>query len=99
MTAAPALRPEPSGAPMTVVFDPVSNFAAVPNLLGLHPGASMLKGWITPRLAPFAIRKRLKPGWHVRVDPFHPGRTLTGALVDSRDRDLISFTIVSGHQL
>ena len=99
MSAAEARRPEPSGAPMTVIFDPVSNFAAPPNLLGLHPGASMLRGWLTQQLAPLAIRKRLRPGWHVHVEPYYPGRTLTGALRDNKDKDLITFEIVSGHRL
>lgn len=93
MSAAPRLVPEPSGAPMTVLFDQTSNFAAVPNLLGHHPGASMLKGWITQRLAPLAARKGLRPGWHVRIDG------LTGALVDSKGRDLITFDIKKGHHL
>jgi hypothetical protein len=99
VSAAPALKPEPSGAPMTVIFDPRSNFAGPPNLLGLHPGASMLKGWLTQRLAPLAIRKRLKPGWHVRLDNYCPGRAFTGALRDRNDKDLITFEIVSGHHL
>ena len=94
MTAAPHLAPEPSGAPLTVLFDQTSNFAHVPNLLGQHPGASMLKAWLTQRLAPLAIRKRLKPGWQIRIDP-----DLTGALVDNRDRELITFEIVKGHKL
>lgn len=93
MTAARKLAPEPSGAPMTIVFDQRSNFAAVPNLLGLHPGASMLKGWITQRLAPLAARKGLRPGWHVRVE----GRE--GALVDGKGRDLITFDIKPGHHI
>ena len=99
MSAAPAVKPEPSGAPMTVIFDQRSNFAAPPNLLGHHPGASMMKGWLTHRLAQLAIRKRLKPGWHVHIEPYHPGRTLTGALRDRADKDLITFEIVSGHRL
>ena len=96
MTAAPFLAPEPAGAPMTVVFDQRSNFAAVPNLLGNHPGASMLKSWLTQRLAPLAIRKRLKPGWRVIITN---DSGLTGALVDNRDRDLITFKIIKGHRL
>jgi hypothetical protein len=99
VSAAEARKPEPSGAPMTVVFDPRSNFAAPPNLIGYHPGASMLKGWLTQRLAPLAIRKRLKPGWHVHIEPYHPGRTLTGALRDRQDKELITFEIKAGHYL
>jgi hypothetical protein len=99
VSAQPVERPEPSGAPLTVVFDPRSNFAAPPNLLGLHPGASQLRTWLTHRLAPLAVSKRLKPGWHVHITPYHPGRTMTGALRDSRDRDLITFEIRQGHHL
>ena len=94
MTAAPFLAPEPAGAPMTVVFDQRSNFAAVPNLLGNHPGASMMKSWLTQRLAPLAIRKRLKPGWEVRIAP-----DLTGVLIDRNEKVLISFEIIKGHRL
>jgi len=99
MSAQPAERPEPSGAPMTVVFDPVSNFAAPPNLLGNHPGASKLKTWLTHRLAPLAVSKRLKPGWHVHIENYFPGRPLTGALRDRGDNDLITFEIRQGHHL
>jgi len=94
VTAAPDLAPEPSGAPLTVVFDQASNFAAPPNLLGVHPGASMLRGWLTQRLAPIAIRKRLKPGWQVVQ---HDGTS--GALVDRHGKELITFDIVKGHRL
>lgn len=96
MSAAPHLAPEPSGAPLTVIFDQTSNFAAVPNLLGLHPGESMLKGWITARLAPLAIRKRLRPGWRVIITN---DSGLRGALVDNKDRELITFAIIKGHRL
>jgi hypothetical protein len=95
VTAAPHLAPEPSGAPMTVVFDQTSNFAAVPNLLGHHPGASMLKGWLTQRLAPLAIRKRLRPGWHVTIAI----NGHDGALRDRNDIPLITFEIIKGHRL
>jgi hypothetical protein len=95
MSAAPHLAPEPSGAPMTVIFDQTSNFAHVPNLLGLHPGPSMLKSWLTQRLAPLAIRKRLKPGWHVQLDLADRG----GELCDRHGKTLITFEIVKGHRL
>jgi hypothetical protein len=91
MSTAPHFAPEPSGAPMTVIFDQTSNFAHVPNLLGLHPGASMLRSWLTQRLAPLAVKKRLKPGWHVSLD--------AGALLDRNDKPLITFEIVKGHRL
>jgi hypothetical protein len=91
MSAAPHLAPEPSGAPMTVIFDQTSNFAHVPNLLGYHPGRYALHGWLTARLAPLAHRKRLKPGWHVSLD--------AGALLDRNDKPLITFEIVKGHKL
>lgn len=84
---------EPSGAAMTVIFDSTSNFAHVPNLLGYHPGARQLGLWLTGRLAPLAIRKRLRPGWYVHV------HGLTGELRDRSDTPLIRFEIVSGHRL
>ena len=93
MTAQPVA--EPSGAALTVVFDSTSNFAHVPNLLGYHPGLSMLKGWLSQRLAPVAIRKRLKPGWYVDVEP--GGRA--GELRDRDDTPLIRFEILPGHKL
>lgn len=99
MSAQPVERPEPSGAPLTVVFDPRSNFAAPPNLLGHHPGASQLKTWLTHRLAPLAVSKRLKPGWHVHIENYFVGRPLTGALRDRNDKDLITFEIKQGHHL
>jgi hypothetical protein len=80
---------------MTVIFDQRSNFAAVPNLLGYHPGASLMKSWLTQRLAPLAIRKRLKPGWHVQLDLADRG----GELCDRHGKPLITFAIVKGHRL
>jgi hypothetical protein len=94
MTAQRVEAVEPSGAAMTVVFDTTSNFAHVPNLLGYHPGARQLAAWLTGRLAPLAIRKRLRPGWYVHLDP-----GLTGELRDRSDTPLIRFEIVSGHRL
>jgi hypothetical protein len=82
-----------SNQAMTVIFDQTSNFAHVPNLLGYHPGRYALHGWLTARLAPLAIRKRLRPGWQVRID----GNG--GALVDNKDRELLTFEIVKGHNL
>lgn len=76
---------------MTVIFDQTSNFAAVPNLLGYHPGRYALHGWLTMRLAPLAHKKRLKPGWHVSLD--------AGALLDRNDKPLLTFEIVKGHRL
>lgn len=93
MTAQPAAPAEPSGAPMTVIFATTSNFAHVPNLLGYHPGARQLGAWLTGRLAPLAIRKRLRPGWYVHLDG------LTGELRDRADTPLIAFEIVRGHRL
>jgi hypothetical protein len=78
---------------MTVVFDTTSNFAHVPNLLAYHPGLSALPGWLTGKLAPVAIRKRLRPGWYVHVDG------LAGELRDRADTPLIRFSIVPGHRL
>lgn len=78
---------------MTVIFDSTSNFAHIPNLLGYHPGAHKLGPWLTARLAPFAIRKRLRPGWHVTTTG------LTGELRDNKDTALISFEITPGHRL
>ncbi|WNN96014.1 hypothetical protein SEA_HIRKO_64 [Arthrobacter phage Hirko] len=89
-----AQQAEPSGAAMTVVFDTTSNFAHVPNLLGYHPGARQLVGWITTAVAPVAIRKRLKPGWHVHLDP-----GLKGELRDRQGAALIAFSVVPGHRL
>jgi hypothetical protein len=79
---------------MTVIFDSKSNFAHVPNLLGYHPGARQLVPWLTGRLAPLAIRKRLRPGWHVHIE-----LGLTGELRDRNDTPLIRFSIVPGHRL
>ena len=90
-----AQRAEPSGAAMTVVFDTTSNFAHVPNLLAYHPGRGLLLPWLTGKLAPVAIRKRLRPGWRVTIDP--GGRA--GQLVDRSDAPLISFEIIPGHRL
>jgi hypothetical protein len=95
MSAQRVEAPEPSGAAMTVIFDSTSNFAHVPNLLGYHPGASALKGWLTASLAPVAIRKRLRPGWHVALDLADRG----GALVDRQGVELITFEITPGHRL
>ena len=78
---------------MTVIFDQTSNFAAIPNLLGSHPGASMLRGWITQRVAKIAIKKRLRPGWYVHLDG------LKGELRDRDHKPKISFEIVKGHRL
>jgi hypothetical protein len=94
VSAQPVAPHEPSGAAMTVVFDTTSNFAHVPNLLGYHPGARQLVGWLTGKLAPVAIRKRLRPGWYVHVD-----LGLTGALCDRQGTPLITFDIVPGHRL
>lgn len=93
MTAQRAETPEPSGAAMTVIFDTTSNFAHVPNLLGYHPGARMLGHWLTGKLAPLAIRKRLRPGWYVHLD----GNA--GELRGRDDTPLIRFNIIPGHRL
>ena len=93
MTAQRVEAPEPSGAALTVVFETTSNFAHVPNLLGYHPGQRMLGHWLTGRLAPIAIRKRLRPGWYVHVDG------LAGELRDRADTPLIRFEIIPGHRL
>jgi hypothetical protein len=81
------------GAAMTVVFDSATSFADVPNLLGYHPGPTALHGWLTMKLAPIAVRKRLKPGWHVTITG------LTGALNDRHGKELITFEITKGHRL
>jgi len=90
MTALPA---EPMGAPLTVVFDSATSFADVPNLLAYHPGPSALHGWLTMKLAPIAVKKRLKPGWRVRVTD------TAGALLDRNDKELLTFEILKGHRL
>jgi hypothetical protein len=90
MTALPA---ESMGAPLTVVFDSATSFAYVPKLHAYHPGPSDLHGWLTMKLAPIAVRKRLKPGWHVTVIE------KTGALCDRYGKELITFEIVKGHRL
>jgi len=90
MTALPA---EPMGAPLTVVFDSATSFADVPNLLGYHPGPGLIVGWLTQRLAPVAIRKRLRPGWHVTVTG------TDGALRDRNGTIRLTFTLMKGHKL
>lgn len=90
MTALPA---EPMGAPMTVVFDSATSFADVPNLLAYHPGPTALHGWLTYKLAPVAVAKRLKPGWNVKVWGDE------GALCDRNGKVLLTFEIVKGHRL
>jgi hypothetical protein len=90
MTALPA---EPMGAPLTVVFDSATSFADVPNLLAYHPGPSALHGWLTMKLAPIAVRKRLRPGWRVTVTG------TTGALLNNKDRQLLTFELIKGHRL
>lgn len=91
MTALPI---EPLGAPMTVVFDSKTSFADVPNLLAYHPGPTALHGWLTYKLAPIAVKKRLKPGWHVSLL-----RDAAGELRDRHGKELLTFEIVKGHRL
>lgn len=87
---------EPMGAAMTVVFDSATSFADVPNLLAYHPGQTALHGWLTMRLAPIAVKKRLKPGWHVA---FTDRTALTGELRNRHGKPLLSFEIMKGHRL
>jgi hypothetical protein len=91
-----AVPAEPMGAAMTVVFDSATSWADVPNLLAYHPGKTALHGWLTYRLAPIAVKKRLKPGWHVT---FTSTAGTAGALCDRHGKPLLSFEIVKGHRL
>ena len=92
MTAQP-VEPAPARMPLTIVFDSATSFADVPNLLGSHPGPGLIVGWLTQRLAPVAIKKRLRPGWHVTVTG------TTGALRDRNGTERLTFEIIKGHRL